>query len=104
MELRKAPITRSWVITGDDPDEGMPRPETTCPFCPDSSEPTQVISAVPNTSGWSARSVVHPAPLYHIEGDPDRHGDGIYDRMGSVGAHEVLVENPRLDRHLWKAT
>ena len=30
---------------------------------------------------WSARAVVHPAPLYHIEGEPDRRGDGIYDRM-----------------------
>jgi UDPglucose--hexose-1-phosphate uridylyltransferase len=104
MELRKDPLTRSWVITGDDPAEGAPRPEGACPFCPDSPEPTQVVAAVPDPSAWSARSVVHPNPLYHIEGEPDRRGDGIYDRMGSVGAHEVLVENPRHDRHLWKAT
>ncbi len=43
-------------------------------------------------------------PLYHIEGEPSRRGVGIYDRMSSVGAHEVLVENPRHDRHLWNAT
>ena len=48
--------------------------------------------------------MVHPAPLYHIEGEPGRRGDGIYDRMSSVGAHEVLVENPRHDRHLWNAS
>ena len=104
MELRKDPITRSWVMTGDDPAAAGLRSDAVCPFCPDSPEPTQVISAVPDPSSWSARSMVHPAPLYHIEGEPDRRGDGIYDRMGSVGAHEVLVENPRHDRHLWKAT
>src|ERR1700693_5894796 len=102
MELRKDPITRSWVMTGDDAAEGMARPETVCRFCPD-SETTQVIAAVPDTAGWSARSVVHPTPLYHIEGEPGRRGDGIYDRMSSVGAHEVLVENPRHDRQLWNA-
>jgi len=47
--------------------------------------------------------VVHPTPLYRIEGEPGRRGDGIYDCMHSVGAHEVLVENPRHDRHLWNA-
>jgi UDPglucose--hexose-1-phosphate uridylyltransferase len=104
MELRKDPITRSWVMTGDDPAGGAPRPESGCRFCPDSPEPTQVISAVPSAMGWSARSMVHPAPLYHIEGEPGRRGDGIYDRMSSVGAHEVLVENPRHDRQLWNAS
>jgi UDPglucose--hexose-1-phosphate uridylyltransferase len=53
---------------------------------------------------WSARAVVHPSPVYHIEGEPSRRGDGIYDRMRSVGAHEVLIENPRHDRHLWNAS
>lgn len=104
MELRKDPITRSWVITGDDP--AGPRPESACRFCPDAGSALQVIAAMPNTGGapWSARAVVHPTPLYHIEGEPGRRGDGIYDRMHSVGAHEVLVENPRHDRHLWNAS
>ena len=53
---------------------------------------------------WSARAVVHPAPLYRIEGEPMRRGDGIYDRMSSVGAHEVLVENVQHDRQLWNAS
>jgi UDPglucose--hexose-1-phosphate uridylyltransferase len=104
MELRKDPITRSWVMTGDDPTEAAPRPDFPCRFCPDSVDATQVISATPSASGWSARSVVHPTPLYHIEGGAGRRGDGIYDRMSSVGAHEVLVENPRHDRQLWNAS
>src|SRR5437879_1298570 len=104
MELRKDPITRSWVMTGDDPGDAGSRPDAPCPFCSDSS--LHVIAKTPNTPGasWSARAVVHPRPLYHIEGEPGRRGDGIYDRMHSVGAHEVLVENPRHDRHLWNAS
>src|ERR1700683_1316514 len=102
MELRKDPITRSWVITGAEPCESA-RAETACRFCPDAVGATQVISLIPSAGAWSTRSVVHPTPLYHIEGEPCRRGDGIYDRMSSVGAHEVLVENPRHDRHLWNA-
>ena len=106
VELRKDPITRSWVITGDDPSESAPHSEAACRFCPGSAHSTHVIAATPNHPGaaWAARAVVHPAPLYRIEGEPGRRGDGIYDCMRSVGAHEVLVENPRHDRHLWNAS
>ena len=106
MELRKDPITRSWVITGDDPGDGGLRPEAACRFCGASAIDLQEIGRSPNAPGnaWSARSVVHPKPLYRIEGEPERRGDGIYDRMRSVGAHEVLIENPSHDRHLWIAT
>ena len=106
MELRKDPITRSWVITGDDAAEFIPQPETACRFCVDSQSPLQVVASTSSGRGapWAARSVVHPKPLYRIEGEPGRRGDGIYDRMHSIGAHEVLVENPRHDRHLWTAS
>jgi len=53
-----------------------------------------------NGSPWSARAVVHPRPLYGIDGEPGRSGNGLYDRMRPVGAHEVIVENARHDRHL----
>ncbi len=106
MELRKDPITRSWVITGDDVPDTTPRSEPFCRFCADSPVPPQLVSTMPGVEGgpWSARAVVHPTPLYHIEGEPSRRGEGIYDRMSSVGAHEVLIENPRHDRNLWNAS
>ncbi len=106
MELRKDPITRSWVITGDDVPDSTPRPEAFCRFCPNSPVTAQLVSNMPGIGGgpWSARAVVHPAPLYRIEGEPTRRGDGIYDRMSAVGAHEVLIENVRHDRQLWKAS
>jgi len=103
MELRKDPITRSWVMTGDEPGDMGARSDSPCSFCPDTSS-SHEIARSPNTGQWSARSVVHPRPLYRVEGDPGRRGDGLYDRMHSVGAHEVLVENRNHDRHLWSAT
>lgn len=106
MELRKDPITRSWVITGDDVPDNPPRSEAFCQFCPESPEPLQLVANMSGVPGapWSARSVVHPTALYHIEGEASRRGDGIYDRMRPVGAHEVLVENSSHDRHLWNAS
>jgi UDPglucose--hexose-1-phosphate uridylyltransferase len=105
MELRKDPITRSWVITGDDVPDVPPR-NGECPFCADAVSPLQVIATRTEREGvpWSARSVVHPSPLYRIEGEPSRRADGLYDRMRSIGAHEVLVENSRHDRELWNAS
>ena len=105
MELRKDPITRSWVITGDEVIEAASDSQV-CQFCSTSTQPAQIVANLPGVAGgaWSARSVVHPHALYHVEGEPSRRGDGLYDRMGSVGAHEVLVENPRHDGHLWNAS
>jgi UDPglucose--hexose-1-phosphate uridylyltransferase len=105
VELRKDPITRSWVITGDDFSPGA-APQDSCIHCADSTWPSQVVSTVhsPDGGGWASRAVVHPAPIYRVEGEPARRGDGLYDRMQTIGAHEVLVENPGHDRHLWVAS
>jgi UDPglucose--hexose-1-phosphate uridylyltransferase len=105
MELRKDPITRSWVVMGDQAPQGR-NLQQVCPFCPESPQQPQVISSMAsvNYGPWAARAVVHPQPLYHVEGDPGRRGVGLYDVMRSVGAHEVIVENARHDRQLWTAS
>ena len=108
MELRKDPLTRSWVLTGDDIPETAPRSAGQCRLCQGSKDKTQQVSsraALPGQVGpWSARAVVHPAAVYHIEGEAERRGQGLYDRMPPLGAHEVLVENPKHDRQLWQAS
>jgi UDPglucose--hexose-1-phosphate uridylyltransferase len=104
MELRKDPITRSWVITGDD-QESDRNGDFRCLFCPESGQQLHDIATLPTVNGnpWSARAVVHPNPLYRVEGDPGRAGNGLYDTMQPIGAHEVIVENARHDRQLWTA-
>src|SRR5262245_9402036 len=104
MELRKDPITRSWVIVGDDV-ERHSQPGH-CPFCPGSQNAPQVIAHL-NSADHGAGPVmamVHPAPLYRIEGEPHRHAEGIYDAMNTVGAHEVLVQSIRHDIEIWQAS
>ena len=104
MELRKDPITRSWVITGDDVPDSTP-PSEMCQFCLESQVLMQTVSSVPGPQGgWSARAIVHPTPLYRMEGEASRRADGLYDRMRWVGAHELLIENPKHDHHLWNAS
>jgi hypothetical protein len=47
MELRKDPITRSWVITGDDPGDATPNLQVRCRFC---ETAPQVIAKTPHPS------------------------------------------------------
>jgi UDPglucose--hexose-1-phosphate uridylyltransferase len=104
MELRKDPITRSWVIVGDDEERKL-HTDSHCPFCPGSSHAPQVITTLPAENGAGpVQAMVHPAPLYRVEGDPHRRSEGIYDVMNSIGAHEVLVQNMRHDTELWQSS
>jgi UDPglucose--hexose-1-phosphate uridylyltransferase len=104
MELRKDPITRSWVIVGDEEERNF-HPGSHCPFCPGSPHAPQVITALPSENGAGpVQAMVHPSPLYRVEGDPHRRSEGIYDVMNSVGAHEVLVQNMRHDTELWQSS
>jgi UDPglucose--hexose-1-phosphate uridylyltransferase len=110
MELRKDPITRSWVITGDIPDSAstLAAAESgaeACAFCPTAAKPARLVASISaGVSPWSARSVVHPAALYQVEGETTRRGEGLYDRMRPVGAHELLLENAKHDRQLWDSS
>ena len=47
-----------------------------------------------NSPGWNVRVVPNKFPALGIEGDLDREGDGLFDRMNGVGAHEVIIETP----------
>jgi UDPglucose--hexose-1-phosphate uridylyltransferase len=90
MELRKDPITRSWVVVGH-PERQKPRADP-CPLCPDSRIETHSLLELPRTGQWQVRAYPHFRPLYRVEGDPARTAEGIYDRMTPVGAHEIIVE------------
>jgi UDPglucose--hexose-1-phosphate uridylyltransferase len=46
------------------------------------------------------RVIPHLRPLYRIEGDAQRRGEGIYDKMRSLGAHEIVVEHRDHDLQL----
>ena len=108
-ELRKDPIIGRWVIIStergkrptDFPSSAKTREPRLCPFCTtnEGSTPPEVFAirqngSQPNTPGWSLRVVPNKFPALKIEGDLNREGVGIFDRMNGVGAHEVIIETP----------
>ena len=98
MELRKDPITRSWVIVGHREDTC----ETTggCPFCPARVDVMRPLLRLPPQGPWQVMVLPHPDPLYRVEGDPSRRADGMYDNMQPVGADEIVIETPQHDKKL----
>lgn len=98
MELRKDPITQSWVVVGHR-DEAPSAPEG-CPFCPGRENAVPALLTLPPQGPWRIRVVPHLDPLYRIEGEPGREAEGIYDRMRPIGAHEIIVETPDHNRRL----
>lgn len=97
-ELRLDPVTRRWVVTGKRP--VMPDAENfgaVCPFCPGNERltPKAIRECLDANGAWSARVFHDRAPVFRIEGALDRRGEGMYDRMNTLGAHEIVVETPQ---------
>ncbi|HBH61643.1 MAG TPA: galactose-1-phosphate uridylyltransferase [Nitrospiraceae bacterium] len=108
-ELRKDPISGRWVIIsierGKRPsDFGMrvsPKKGGFCAFCEGNEHTTppeimafRLSGGKPNTPGWTLRVVSNKFPALNVEGQLNRSGEGIFDRMNGVGAHEVIIECP----------
>ena len=100
MEIRRDPITQSWVVLG----HREASDETDCPFEKPAIDKQQTILSWPAEGPWQVRVVPHPDPLYRIEGEAGRRADGIYDKMGPVGAHEVVVETPDHNKRMSQLT
>jgi UDPglucose--hexose-1-phosphate uridylyltransferase len=96
MEIRRDPVTQSWVVSGQR--ERSEEVDTPCPFDPQAIEGSKAILSWPAEGPWQVRVVPHPEPLYRVENDPGRAAEGIYDKMGPLGAHEVVVETPQHDK------
>ncbi len=107
-ELRKDPIIGRWVIIATErarrPDQYFghlhgQKEEKLCPFCEgrETQTPTEVYAirprnSNPNGPGWDLRVVPSISPFLRVEGNLDRRGNGLYDVMNGIGAHEVVIE------------
>jgi len=113
-ELRKDPVLSRWIIIATErrqrpSDFLIEQPVTKsggfCPLCAghEQTTPTEVWACrlggnqTPNSPDWQVRVVPNKYPALRIEGSLDKRGEGIYDRMNGVGAHEVIVESPNHD-------
>ncbi len=93
--LRLDPVRRRWVITGKRP--AMPDALDSgelCPFCPGNEgfTPHSIREHHDASGHWDVRVFHDRAPLFRVEGGLNREGEGIYDRMNALGAHEIVVE------------
>jgi UDPglucose--hexose-1-phosphate uridylyltransferase len=112
-ELRKDPLNQRWVIIAADRAkrptdfdlEAESGPPAFDPFSPGNEDKTpHEIAAYrepgthPNKPGWRVRVVPNKFPALQIEGSLSPRGEGIYDRMQGVGAHEVIIDSPKCVR------
>jgi len=109
-ELRKDPILERWVIISTERHKRPtdfsldPLPETKggfCPFCSGNEDktPHEVFAIAhdgrqPDTPGWALRVVPNRFPVLTIEGELKKEGEGLYDKISGIGAHEVIIETP----------
>ncbi len=108
-ELRKDPIIGRWVIIsterGKRPHDFVIEEEVTkggfCPFCPgnEHTTPPEIFAyrepgTDPNSPGWRLRVVNNKFPALVMGGEPDRQGEGMFDKMNGIGSHEVIIESP----------
>jgi UDPglucose--hexose-1-phosphate uridylyltransferase len=114
-ELRKDPIIGRWVIISTERGkrpvdyEVIPEPAKRggCPFCygNESLTPPEIMAIRPhdsatNSPGWQLRVVPNKYPALRVEGDINKSGEGLYDKMTGIGAHEIFIETPVHDLHL----
>ena len=120
-ELRRDPVVGRWVIIATErakrPTDYPREPVVIqggdfCPFCygNEAKTPPEIIAyrsngSPPNSPGWSLRVVPNKFPALGIEGELERSGEGLFDKVSGIGAHEVIIESPDHDTSLsWLAS
>lgn len=115
-ELRKDPITGRWVIISTERGRRPfahskmveERKGGFCPFCEGNEKhtPPEILAyrngGERDTPGWTLRIVPNKYPALQIEGDLNPEGEGMFDKMNGIGAHEVIIESPKHDATLAK--
>lgn len=95
-EMRLDPTTMAWVLVEEHGHNDIcEHNHNGCPFCPGNEHLTHEATHIINKgSGWITRAFPDKKPVFQIELDEAKVGEGLYDRMNNRGAHEVIVENP----------
>ncbi|MGH9347023.1 MAG: galactose-1-phosphate uridylyltransferase [Vicinamibacterales bacterium] len=110
-ELRKDPVTGRWVIISTERrkrpsdfrlEPVVIQPDAACPFCEGHEQmtPREILAygrngQAPDQPGWDLRVVPNQFPVLRVEGNLDREGEGLFDKMNGIGAHEVIIETPK---------
>lgn len=114
-ELRKDPITGRWVIIAPErisrpqiirAEDELPQQDFD-PFLEGNEDatPPEILAyrhagSQPNKPGWRVRVVPNKFPALSVEGQLVKRGDGLYDLMTGIGAHEVIIECPHRETNM----
>jgi UDPglucose--hexose-1-phosphate uridylyltransferase len=92
-EFRKDPLLGNWVVVGFKKNKATA--VGVCPFCPGNEDQTpKSIREFNSAEGeWLVRCFAAGNPVLQIEALENKRADGLYDKMGTVGADELIVEN-----------
>ncbi|ADV46247.1 galactose-1-phosphate uridylyltransferase [Nitratifractor salsuginis] len=72
-----------------------------CPFCPGHEDLTPPeIYALRDSKGWHTRVVPNRYKAVQIETPFEAHREGVNERWGGFGAHEIVINTPRHDATL----
>jgi UDPglucose--hexose-1-phosphate uridylyltransferase len=104
-ELRKDPLLGRWVAVlsqSKAPNDYNITPEevneASCILCAGREKETSgEIMTLPREipgKGWATRVIPNFTPVFRVEGELCRRGDGMYDRMNGIGANEIIIESP----------
>ncbi|MDB5335057.1 MAG: galactose-phosphate uridylyltransferase, family 1 [Planctomycetaceae bacterium] len=120
-DLRKDPIVGRWVIIATDRAKRphdfareKERSTTATVFDPflagnESATPSEILAyreagTHRDKPGWRVRVVPNKFPALQVEGQLSKRGDGIYDLMNGIGAHEVIIECPHYEESMARLT
>jgi UDPglucose--hexose-1-phosphate uridylyltransferase len=100
--LRKDPTRGQWVLVRPKVDAAPATGE--CPFCPgsESRTPPEIAAyrkegSPPDGPGWTVRVIPEIDPYFQVEARVVREGVGLYDKVSSRGATELIIESPSHD-------
>ncbi len=114
-ELRKDPIVGRWVIIAPDRakrpanfvEQEADNGDLFDPFLEGNEDatPGEILAyrtpgTKPDSPGWRVRVVPNKFPALLVEGELSKRGEGIYDMMNGIGAHEVIIECPHLETNM----
>lgn len=113
-ELRRDLVRDKWVVIATDRalkpndfpinkgwEKARVSGKSVCPFCEgNESYTTDEITAIrdnntlPDTPGWSIRTIPNKFSAFKLEGELELKHSGIFESCNGLGQHEVVVETP----------
>lgn len=109
-EMRWDPVGRTWSIIaperGARPDSFISSQDSRVEFVSDEDSPFSYLNEdatppailrVEDSEGkfpWKIKVVPNKYPVLRVEGTIERSGEGLFDKVSGVGAHEIIIEHP----------